>query len=96
MATKTFSSRTDEADLAYADAVTREQFGLSFGQYCGSVLIAAIKQGADLPTPASSEIQLKTAAAVDRLKAVATSRHNASVGRMTDAEIKDLIASRYE
>ena len=42
MATKTFSSRADEASLAYADAMAHERFGISFGQYCGSVLIDAM------------------------------------------------------
>lgn len=43
MPTKTFAGRTDEKNLAYMNAVTQAQFGLSYGQYCSSVLIDAVK-----------------------------------------------------
>lgn len=33
MATKTFSSRADAEKLAYADALAKKEYGMSFGQY---------------------------------------------------------------
>ena len=44
MATKTFSGRADEAKLARADALTQRVFGLSFGQYCATVLLDQLKR----------------------------------------------------
>ena len=96
MATKTFSSRTDEQDLAFADAVAREQFGMSFGQYCGSVLIDAVRQGVELPSASNSSLLDRRASAINKMKGISKLPHSADVGRMTDAQIKDLIASRYE
>ena len=95
MATKTFSSRADEASLAYADAMAHERFGISFGQYCGSVLIDAIRQGAELPEPPREDVAERKAAAVSKLKALSSLPHDASIGRMSDDQIDDLIASRY-
>ena len=95
MATKTFASRADETSLAYADAMAHERFGISFGQYCGSVLIDAIRQGAELPEPPRENATKRKVAAVSKLKALASLPHDASIGRMPDDQIDDLIASRY-
>lgn len=95
MSTKTFSGRVDEADLAYADALVRERFGMSFGQYCSSVLIEAVRQGADLPSPTPETGNARMAAAA-KIKQLAQRPHNAEIAAMTDAQIKDLIGSRYE
>lgn len=96
MATKTFSGRADASGLAYADALTRERFGLSFGQYCSSILIDAIQQGAELPdAPRNGKLAAKRKA-VQALKGFSLSHKNAEIGHMTDAQIADLIASRYE
>lgn len=95
MATKTFSGRADARSLEYADAVTRKRFGLSFGQYCSSILIHAIEQGAELPD-AQHDVGLSAKQkAVQTLKSISLSHKNAEIGRMTDAQIADLIASRY-
>ena len=96
MASKTFSSRADANELSYMNALTREQFGMSFGQYCGSVLIEAVRQGADLPAPAHSATTDRKIRAANAIKAIASLPHDESIGRMTDGELKDLIASRYE
>ena len=96
MATKTFSSRTDEANLAFADALTRQEFGMSFGQYCGSVLIEALRQGVKLPEPPAIRPENPKLAAVARIKAIAKKPHTEEVGHLTDEQIKDLLASRYE
>ena len=96
MATKTFSSRADAEGLAFADAVAREQFGMSFGQYCGSVLVEAVRQGAALPrTPESGEAARRQAA-IHSIKSIAARPHDARIGQLSDAQIKDLLASRYE
>ena len=96
MATKTFSSRADEASLAYADALARKEFGMSFGQYCGTVLVEAIKEGAELPRARTAGALEAKRAAIARIKNIAQLPHNEEVGRMSDAQIKELIESRYE
>lgn len=96
MATKVFSSRADEGLLSYADALARQEFGLSYGQYCGTVLLEAIKRGGRLPQiDGSQKSDLKVRAA-SFLKGFAQRKHDARVGDMSDGEIRDLIASRYE
>ena len=95
MATKVFSSRADAGGLAYADAVARERFGMSFGQYCGSVLVEAVRQGAELPSVPQPDGGSAKARAIASIKAIASRPHDAAVGRMTDEEIDDLLASRY-
>ena len=96
MATKTFSSRADEARLAYADSVTRQRFGMSFGQYCGSILIDAVCQGFELPDAKPESASSAKQRAIDVIKSISTKAHDASIGRMNDAQIADLLASRYE
>lgn len=44
MATKTFSCRADAEKLAYADALAKKEYGMSFGQYCGTVLLNGIEK----------------------------------------------------
>ncbi len=94
MSTKTFSSRANADDLAFAETVTRSQFGMSFGQYCGSVLIDAMKQGAPLPSGNASASNVK-ADAIARIKAIATLPHDPEIGHLSDEEIEELIAGRY-
>ena len=95
MATKTFSSGAESEALAYADSITREKFGMSFGQYCGSLLLEAVSQGAELPYPPLHPKDRKTRA-IDTLKAFPNRPHNTSTGTMTNEQIDELIASRYE
>ena len=96
MATKTFSSRTSESDLAYMDAPVRAEFGMSYGQYCGSILIDAIRSGEKLPQPRKADEAARRASAVESMKAFSLKHRNVEIGSMTDGEIKQLIASRYE
>lgn len=96
MATKVFSSRVDEGLLAYADALARREYGLSYGQYCGTVLLEAIKRDGALPrlgVPGESNAKARAASF---LKGFAARKHDASIGKMSDEEIRELIASRYE
>ena len=96
MATKTFSSRADERRLAYADAITRKKYGMSFGQYCGSILLDAIYNGAELPDAQSAGTLDRKASAIATMKSLSARPHDEGIGRMSDAEVKQLIASRYE
>lgn len=96
MATKTFSSRVNEEDYAYADAITHQEFGMSYGQYCGSVLIDALRQGAELPHPPHTNETQRRKKAIDEMKAFSSRPHNEAIGLMSDNELKDMIASRYE
>ena len=96
MATKTFSSRADATGLAYAEAVARKEFGMSFGQYCGTVLVEAVNSGTELPRPPIDCAENPRKAAIARIKGIAAHAHDAEIGRMSDSQIKDLLASRYE
>lgn len=96
MATKTFAGRVEEGSLSFMNSLTRKQFGMSYGQYCSSVLIEAVKEGAELPSPASGSTDGRRRAAVLKMKSLSKQGRNKEVGMMSDAEIKDLIASRYE
>ena len=96
MKTKTFSGRADAEKLAFADSLTRQTLGISFGQYCSAVLLDAVFREAKLPQfgePPSSDAK---AAAVEKLKSMSESFHNEQIGAMTDAELREMIASRYE
>ena len=94
MPTKTFSSRVDAADLAFAETVTRSQFGMSFGQYCGSVLIEAIKEGVELPARDNAASKAR-ADAIAGIKSIADLPHDPEIAQMSDQQIKSLITGRY-
>lgn len=96
MATVTFAGRTREQDLAFMNALTRKEFGVSFGQYCGSILVEAARQGIELPRPDGRNAVSRRAAAVAKMKLLSREKGNLAIGRMSDSEIKELIASRYE
>ena len=96
MASRTFSSRADERGLAYADAVVRERFGMSYGQYCGSILIEAIMQGVELPTSPCGNANRRKRQAIESMKSISKRDHDASIGKLSDNEIRAMIASRYE
>lgn len=49
MATKTFSGRADAEKILLADALARQEYGLSFGQYCSGVLVDYICETGALP-----------------------------------------------
>ena len=95
MSTTTFAGRASEEDLAFMNALTRQRFGMSFGQYCGSVLIQAARQGIDLPQPDETAADFRRKAAVAKMKELSGRPGNSQIARMSDAEIKDLVASRY-
>lgn len=96
MATKTFSSRAEESSLAFADALARREYGLSFGQYCGTVLLDAIESMGSMPQLECRERRADKERAVGVIKGFAARAVNPVIGHMSDGEIRDLVAGRYE
>lgn len=97
MATKTFSGRVDGQALAYADEIARREFGVSFGQYCSSTLIEIVKATHTLPKlERTDEESQRRARASALIRGFSSLPHDEAIGRMSDDELKDLIASRYE
>lgn len=95
MSTKTFSGRGDEAALAFADSLAREQYGMSFGQYCGTVLLEAINRLQRMPELPNTAEEEKKVSALHFIKGFSSLGGNPEIGMMSDAEIKDLIAAKY-
>ena len=97
MLTKTFSARADSEKLAYADELARREYGMSFGQYCGSVLLDLACKTSELPKPAEGNERLtKRKEAWERMKARSGAFGNPDIAAMSDAEIKELVARRYQ
>ncbi|WP_165046265.1 hypothetical protein [Adlercreutzia sp. ZJ138] len=95
MTTKTFSGRVDADTLAFADALAQRDYGLSFGQYCGTVLLGSIQATGSMPQLPKS-VQSKKSHAATIIKEFTVRGRNNAVGHMSDAEVRDMIASRYE
>lgn len=96
MATKTFSSRADEHQIALADALTRQEYGLSFGQYCGSVLLSYIQETGKLPPLENDAGAAKTKReALSFIRGFSAYVTHPEIGRLTDDEIANLIGQRY-
>lgn len=95
MATKTISGRAEEKDPLFADAATHEQFGTSFGTHYADTLIQAAHQSCELPQPDHGSAVSRKKAAVSRAKQLCELPRNPTIGRMSDQETEDLIASRY-
>lgn len=97
MASKIFSSRADEEALNYANMLSRQEYGLSFGQYCGTILIDSIRESGRMPSlPAIDTSNNRKAQAISFIKNFSASATNPEIGRYSDEEIRDLIASKYE
>ena len=95
MATKTFSSRADEKALAFADALAHQEYGLSFGQYCGTVLLDAIERTGKMPNLVVDGLAEQKKRAATFIKGFASRAHDSAIGTLSDSEVRDLIASRY-
>ena len=97
MATKTFSGRADAEKLAFVNSLTQAEHGMSFGQYCASILLDAINQQRKLPASQEDAAQqAKREQAYDFIRGFASLPHDEAIGRMDDGTLRDLIASRYE
>ena len=96
MATKTISSRVDENQLAFVDALSRQTYGQSFGQYIASTLVPEIERAGHLPVFDKANSDKKRDQALEFIRIFPSTVRDPEIGLMTDTEIKDLIASRYE
>lgn len=96
MATKTFSGRADAEKILLAEALAQKEYGMSFGQYCGTVLLDAIQQEGKMPDLPQKKVSARKRHALAVIKSFPGRPHNPEIGRMTDEEIRDLIANRYE
>lgn len=96
MGTRTFSGRVEEGALALVDGLTRRDYGLSFGQYCGTVLVESIRATGELPVLPDAATPRERQRAAAFIKGFALKVRNRDVGRLDDAAIRDLMASRYE
>lgn len=96
MATRTFSSRADEGQLAFADALSRREYGMSYGQYCGTVLLGSIEANGSLPRPTKTEENERKKAAASLIRGFSAHARNPEVARLSDEAIRELIASRYD
>ena len=96
MATKTFSGRADERRLADAEARARRDYGVSYGTYCGTILLDVIDDQGGLPRPSRNAGVLETRQqAWSRMKERCAVFDNPAVAAMSDEELKDLVAERY-
>lgn len=96
MATRTFSSRADEGQLAFADALSRREYGMSYGQYCGTVLLGSIEANGSLPRPTKTEESERKKAAASLIRGFSAHARNPEVAHLSDEAIRELIASRYD
>ena len=74
----------------------KKEYGMSFGQYCGTVLLNGIEQTGELPRYKNEDEFARKKQAIEFMKDFSSYPHNERIGRMADEELKDLIASRYE
>ena len=97
MATKTFSGRGDVGKLAYADALALREYGMSYGQYCGSILLDYVHAEHALPAVSTAnEIREQRAAALARMREMSERLRGSKLAQMSDEDMKRLIAGRYE
>lgn len=96
MSTKTFSSRVDAGKLAVADAIVRNEFGVSYGQYCGGILLDYISSTGSVPKMKTDAGSKAKVAAFKSMKNFSDCNSNTEVGHMSDDEIKALIGGKYD
>lgn len=96
MATRTFSGRADDSALAFADAIAQRDFGLSFGQYCSTVLLDSIQQTGCMPSLSNSTDDKAKSQAASFIKNFHLHASHPEIARLSDEQTRDLIGSRYE
>lgn len=96
MATRTFSSRADERQLSFAEALSRREYGMSYGQYCGTVLLSSIEATGTLPHATKAPEDERKQAAASLIKGFSARARNPEVARLSDEDIRELIAGRYD
>lgn len=96
MATKTFSSRASEERLAFAEALCRQEFGLSYGQYCGTILLDEICNTGAMPRFGRPRVPRTKEQAASFIRDFGGRHHNVTIGKLSDDQMRELVASRYE
>lgn len=96
MPTKVFSGRADAYALEQADAIIQHEFGMSFGQYCATMLLPFISETGEVPHIEDADRNKKRKEALEYLKNL-TPEHliHPEIATYTDEQLKELIASRY-
>lgn len=96
MPTKTFSGRAELDKLAYADALAMQEYGISYGQFCSSILLDFIQEKRALPAVGlEAGLQQQRIDALKRLRAMGKRLEGSKLATMSDEEMKQQIASRY-
>ncbi len=93
MSTKIFSSRTDEEKLRIVEEIAQRDANISFGQFCGTTVVDYVYEIGKLP---DLELPDQTKSGIETMIALSEKHGASKLSGMSDAEIKDLIASRYE
>lgn len=94
MATKTFSGRVDAEKFLLADAFVRQELGVSFGQYCSGALVDYICETGSLPDTRVK--QERKGKGVSKMLSLARAHAKSDMSALSDREIKDMLAARYE
>ena len=97
MATQVFSARADADKLKYADNIARRECGMSFAQYCGTVVLNYVCERRHLPVSKekmkAEEIERKKKALRD-IQEIAESLRGTDAENLTDEQVKWMIRSR--
>lgn len=100
MATKTFSGRTDENKLQYADLICNQEAGVSFGQFCAGALADYIYKTGELPALRTSSQPNAAIIKMQNLIVKCALRKRSSFGAlvadMDDSTLSDLAESRFD
>ena len=95
MLTKTFTGRSSAEKLEYVEALAQRQFGMSFGQYCASVVVDNACVAHSL-APRISEGDDRKLAALARMRSRAALFSSPEIGQMSKEQLRELVGSRYE
>ncbi len=93
MSTKIFSGRTDEEKLRIVEEIAQRDANISFGQFCGKTVVDYVYAIGKLP---ELEVPDQTKSGVETMIALSEKHGTSKLSDMSDADVKDLIASRYE
>ena len=97
MATQVFSARADADKLKYADNIARRECGMSFAQYCGTVVLNNVCERRHLPVSKekmkAEEIERKKKALRD-IQEIAESLRGTDAENLTDEQVKWMIRNR--
>ncbi|WP_283169716.1 hypothetical protein [Curtanaerobium respiraculi] len=100
MPTKTFSGRADAEKLKLANAATKRDAQMTFGQFCSTALVDYICEHNALPDLQPTRKNPSAFAVLRNLagkhgSSALSGRGDPAIGSMSDEQIEELIASRY-